>query len=133
MIEAHGWHVNSLTFSDDGELLVSASNTERTAKIHDVSTGRLLVTLRGHQARILSLAFVPRTELVATAGAAGTVRLWDVHSGQEQACLNLDANALLVSAVACSRDGRMLAATDGGERLLVWDRLDVLTSHAPRR
>jgi WD40 repeat protein len=131
-IEASRWHVNSLCFSEDGNLLASASNSERVARIHDATTGRVLATLQGHLAPVLSLEFAPERSIVATASADGTARLWDARSGRQRACLNLGENEVQVSSVAFSRDGRRLAIAGAGNLFRLWDVSEVLTNNEPR-
>jgi formylglycine-generating enzyme required for sulfatase activity len=60
---------------------VTASG-DRTARIWDVATGRLLQTLHGHEAKVTSATFSPDGARIVTASEDRTARVWDVASGR---------------------------------------------------
>ncbi len=47
--------------------------------------GESLITLKGHRDGIFSVGFVRGGQVVASASRDGTIRLFDVESGKEQA------------------------------------------------
>src|SRR5207237_4136150 len=72
----------------------------------------------GHSDRVTSVAFTQDSQMLVTAGADKTVRIWDLREGDLKAIIPLEQwNPL---AAALSPDGRLLAITDWG-RIRLWD------------
>jgi WD40 repeat protein len=126
-LTGHGEQVTSIAFSADGSLLASASG-DRTVKLWDVASGTMLRTLSGHAAWINSVAFSPDGRMLASGSgelgrdgvnAANAIKLWDVASGSE--LRTLIGHAAWVTAVAFSRDGKLLASASGDRTVKLWD------------
>jgi WD40 repeat protein len=85
-------------------------------------TGKELLTLRGHEDRVLSVAFSPDGKRLATAGWGGTAIIWDAATGKDIATLR--GHTGYVTSVAFSPDGKRLASASGyrgkGEAK-IWD------------
>jgi WD40 repeat protein len=97
-LKKHRKTVNCISFSPDGKLLASGSN-DKTTKIWDLQTGRCLRTLSNlevlrsrqpdwyktklpDEGAILFLTFSPNGKLLASAGSASYLVIWQVKTGQ---------------------------------------------------
>jgi WD40 repeat protein len=127
-----GSAVDSVAISRDGTLLASGGedtvirlwNLKKTQltdeRLNPIPSG----ILKGHTLKVNCLAFSPDGSILASGSVDGTMRLWDVKSGQEKARLKahmIGDDAYSVSSVAFSSDGKLLAS--GGYDLTVklWD------------
>jgi len=63
------------SLSPDGKRLASASD-DSTIKLWDPATGQELLTLKGHEEGVLSVAFSPDGKRLASASYDGTIKLW---------------------------------------------------------
>jgi eukaryotic-like serine/threonine-protein kinase len=71
-----------LAFSPRGSHLALASG--RSVEVQDLAAGGARRTLRGHTGRVTWMAFDPEDgNRLSTASEDGTVRLWDLNTGQE--------------------------------------------------
>ncbi len=109
-------YVHSVAFSPDGKLLASASS-DLTIKLWEVSTGKELRTLRGHEDTVYSVTFHPNGKLLASASEDHTVRLWEVSTGKELQTLKGHEEA--VTAVTFSPDGQLLVS-GGRDKTIRW-------------
>jgi hypothetical protein len=100
-----------------GAPLLLARGRQR-ALAYDVATGRPLGPAVTH-AGISAAGFVPAQALLLTASADGSVRFWDVASGQES-LPSLRVGAPVVRLAVVSR-GRHLLTADANGTVRVWD------------
>jgi hypothetical protein len=105
-------------FSPDGTRLVTASD-DRTARIWDAATGRLLVTLKGHAGPVNGATFSPRGAHLATVSADNMARLWDVATGKSLATLEGHTGA--VNSAVFSADGTRLVTASNDWTVRLWD------------
>ena len=68
-------NVSSAVFSPDGKRVVTASQ-DRTARVWEVATGKVLLILEGHTRAIQSAVFGPDGKRVVTVSDDETVRVW---------------------------------------------------------
>ena len=86
----------------------------------DLPSSALRRVLTGHDGKVNAVAVAPDGSWLATGSSDGTVRIWDVATGQERAVLH--GHSGRVYAVAVAPDGSWLAT--GGARdkkVRIWD------------
>ena len=73
--------LTAANLSADGNMMAIAL-PEGTIKLIDSSTGAVQTTLRGHQSAVRDLAFNPAGDRLLSGSTSGSVRLWDLDSGE---------------------------------------------------
>jgi WD40 repeat protein len=116
--EDHKQIVRKVAFSPDGTQLATAS-WDRTVRIVDARTGKLLKALEGHIGPVNCAVFSPSGELLATGSGTGGVRLWDTNTGELHA--QLAGHNFVVTDVAFSPDGKLLASCGHDNLVKIWD------------
>jgi WD40 repeat protein len=101
--------VNHAGFSPDGKRIVTAS-ADKTAKVWDATSGKLLVSLEGHTDSVKSAAFSPDGRRIVTVSGY-TARVWDADSGKLLASLE-EAGGMIVFAVFSPDGGRIVTGVD---------------------
>ncbi|MTJ37732.1 WD40 repeat domain-containing protein, partial [Dolichospermum sp. UHCC 0406] len=68
----------SVGFSPDGQQQLASGSDDKTIKIWDVTTGKVLNTLKGHESTVWSVGFSPDGKKLASGSADKTIILWDL-------------------------------------------------------
>ena len=126
--------VHSVAFSDNGELVASAS-ADGTIGVWDPVTGDVLRTLTEHSDSVRSVAFSSDGDLLASASDDATVKLWNPGTGERVRTLSGHTDS--VHSVAFSPDGALLASGSDDETLKLWNAqtgevVDTLLDHTRR-
>ncbi|MDM8515523.1 protein kinase [Desulfobacterales bacterium HSG16] len=111
----HPGAVNSVAFSSDGLLFVSAGSQIR---LWNGKTGDYLKSLKGHTRKINSVAFSPDGRFLVSGSDDHTIRIWDAKTGEPGGIFVKLNHA--VHSVIFSPDSRYLAS-GSGHTLILWD------------
>jgi len=110
--------------SPDGHYIVRGK-LGRKARIWDLTTGRIVHDLIGHEGIVTASKFSPDGKLVVTGSTDNAVRLWDAESGKEIRAMKGHGGP--VFSVAFSPDGKYVVSGGWDGRCILWD---VATGHA---
>ncbi|HEY1115805.1 MAG TPA: caspase family protein [Chitinophagaceae bacterium] len=109
----HTHTVSQVVFSPDGRLIATGSK-DKTIKLWDVPTGRLLANLKGHAGEIASLSFnAAGDRILSTAALDTNAYLWNATNGSLVAALH---SSSYIDQVAFSPDGRTIFRQASGEK-----------------
>ena len=111
-LNGHNTMIICIAFSSDGRILASGS-LDKTIRLWDVSTGKLLHTLTGHKEEVHSVSFDPDGRILASGSLDKTIRLWDASTGKP--LHTLTGHKELVYSVSFSPDGKTIASGGGSE------------------
>ncbi|HEY9602642.1 MAG TPA: WD40 repeat domain-containing serine/threonine-protein kinase, partial [Allocoleopsis sp.] len=110
--------VNSVAISPDGKWLASG-NDDKTIRVWNLETGRVVSTLTGHSQSVKSVAFSPDGTMLASGSDDQTVKLWNLSNFQE--IYTFSGHAHAVKSVAFSPDGNLLASGSWDKTIKLWN------------
>jgi WD40 repeat protein len=87
-------------------------------RVWDAESGEEQFVLEGHNELVLSVAWSPNEEIIASGGWDATVHLWDAATGRPLQVLEGHVSA--VNSVAWSPDGSFLASASEDGTVIIW-------------
>jgi WD40 repeat protein len=131
-----GQAIGCCLFSPDGKTLATATSRisdegEHDGRIHlwDLSTLQIREALQGHTDEVLSVAFSPNGDTLASCGRDRIIRLWDPDTGQERA--NLYGHKDWIKCLEFSHDGNYLVSAGEDSEIKIWNAAPLEHNVAP--
>ena len=125
-MKAHTSNVASASFSPDAKKILTSSY-DSVAFVWNVSTGKLLFTLKGYESSTIYSAFSPDGKRMLTMPFSDTVKIWDSETGFLVRSL-ADEEGIGFESACFSPDGKRVATsleiiTDEGRYSIfkIWD------------
>ncbi len=109
---------NSIIKGRGGGILASASG-DKTIKLWNINTGKVIRTLWGHEAVVRSIAFTADGQILASGSEDGTIRLWEVNRGETWKILR--GHQAEVWSIALNPSGQILASASFDQTVKLWD------------
>jgi len=114
----HTATVNAIAFTYDGARAASASD-DRTVRIWEVPSGRLIATLEGGSGEVYAVAFSSDGKRLLSAGRDRVLRLWDLES--RKLVRSFKGHTDAIRSIAFSPDGKRAISGGDDRALRVWD------------
>jgi len=100
---------------------IATGGTDRSVRVWETETGRMLMEFRGHREKVYAVAFSPDGSLLVSGANDNTIRIWDLERGVEQ--IELHGHQNYVHGLAFSPDGKTLASASGDNTVRLWTTL----------
>jgi WD40 repeat protein len=114
----HTGYLNSAVFSPDGSLILTSS-VDKTARIWEASSGKLLNTLEGYLSYVNSAVFSPDGSKILTASNDNNALTWDTKSGKQ---LNtLEGHTSYLNSAVFSPDGSLILTSSNDNTARIWE------------
>lgn len=120
-LHGHSSFVTALAFSEDGELLASASEDSKV-KLWNVRSGQESFSLAGDGSKVRRLAFSPDGKILATQDDDDVVRLWNLQTHTE--ILRVSNHPAFVTSLAFTRGAETLACGYWNGDIKLWNTTD---------
>ncbi|GAB1541617.1 hypothetical protein NUACC21_42880 [Scytonema sp. NUACC21] len=102
----------------NNRLVISASSGD-DLKIWDIECGKVLTTLKGHQAGVMDVAVTPDRKRAISVALDGTIKIWNLEGIEETASLPKHQDK--VTKVVITPDGKRAISTSRDRTAIVWN------------
>ena len=109
--------VSSVAISPDGQNLVSG-NQDKTIKIWNLASGKLIRTLEGHSSIVNCVAISADGQTLVSGSLDNTIKIWNLASGK--LIRTLEGHSSSVASVAISPDGQTLVS-GSANTIKIWN------------
>ncbi len=103
-----------------GKYVISGS-WDKTIKVWEVNTGKLLRVLRGHSDEITSVAVNANGKYIVSGSKDSTVKVWDLNSGNFIRNFNSSSKKKSIDSVGIDPSGKYIVAGGRLNSLYVWN------------
>ena len=110
--------VFSVAFSPDSKKIATAG-ADRTIRVFEVETGKLLVQIEDHADWIFAVAFSPDGKRLASASRDKTCKVFDVE--KKESLVTFPGHAQPVYTVSFTPDGKGVATGGEDNRIRIWN------------
>ena len=118
--------VTSIAVAHGDSPLAAAGSDQGAVTFWDVREGKAAGSLTGHQGAVRALRFTADNQRLLTAGADGTVRLWQLP----QPASEVEAHQKSINALAVSRDRQFAVTAAADKTLALWTLPAAKKTHA---
>ncbi|KAI0028757.1 WD40-repeat-containing domain protein, partial [Vararia minispora EC-137] len=118
-IHGHSNHVYSVSFSPDGEHILSAS-PDHTICVWDIKTGTAAGEAISCPSPMWAAAYSPDGTRIASASFDGVIRVWDANTRQSPS-KSFRGHSGGITCIAYSPDGSRLASCSDDSTVRIWD------------
>lgn len=115
-LQIHNAMISAVALHPNGKMI--ASGDTKTIRLTDMSTAKVLMTLRGHNNAIYGLEFSPDGQYLVSGSWDKTIRIWKIPSGEEK--MVLKGHHQYVESVKFSPDGQILASCSWDRVIKLW-------------
>ena len=116
--KGHMHGVNSVAFSPDGKYIVSAAD-DKTIKLWDAKSGKIIKTFNGHTDVVNSAAFSPDGNHIVSASMDETIKLWDIE--KEVAIRTFSGHSDNVTSAVFSPNGKYIVSASYDNTVKLWE------------
>jgi len=109
---------SSVAYSPDGKRIISGSG-DKTVKVWDAKSFKLIAILKGHQKSVLSAAYSSDGKRIISGSSDNTIKVWDAKSFKLIVTLKGHQNWIL--SVAYSPDGKNIISASRDSTIKIWD------------
>ncbi|QSJ16436.1 serine/threonine protein kinase [Nostoc sp. UHCC 0702] len=133
-LTGHSEAVSSVAIAPDGQTIASASH-DRTIKLWNLQTGKLIRTIYGHSLPVLSVAISPDGQTLTSGSLDETIKQWNLSNGQQIRSIKADGYVAWNNAIAITSDNQIIATGSADKTVRLWNyttgqRLRTLYGHS---
>ena len=88
VVKRHGDYISSVDLSPDGKTILSASH-DGVVMLTDYDSGKLLLTLKGHDAAVMHASFNEDATKAASIDVNNEIIIWDIADGDDEVRFNM--------------------------------------------
>jgi WD40 repeat protein len=127
----HSGIITQVAYSPDGKLALSAS-WDKTIKLWEITTGRLIRTFEGHDGHVNAISFSPDGNNIFSGGDDKVIFCWDIFTGN--ILKKYEGSESEITSISVSPDGKLLASSEG-DLIKIWNTVNAkimtdLTGHS---
>ncbi|MDZ8260488.1 serine/threonine-protein kinase [Nostoc sp. ChiQUE01b] len=117
-LQAHENSVLSVAISPDGKTIAS-SGSDRTIKLWNLATGKLISSLNGHFQQVNVVVISPDGKILVSASDDNTIKIWNLATRKQIRTLMGHSDS--VHALAISADSETLVTSSDDNTIKIWD------------